>query len=113
MKKINAKLLSARGFKSEKDLTDFLKNCKDENWIKELKEYYGLVNKEEVETEEEIIEDKETESEEDTETEVIEDEEDTDSEEDTETEVIEDEEDTDSEDLQEEEKSKDKVKEEL
>lgn len=91
MKKINAKLLSARGFKSEKDLTDFLKNCKDENWIKELKEYYGLVNKEEVETEEEITED----------------------EEDTETEVIEDEEDTDSEDLQEEEKSKDKVKEEL
>lgn len=95
MKKINAKLLSARGFKSEKDLTDFLKNCKDENWIKELKEYYGLVNKEEVESEEEITEDKEFESEED-----------------TEIDVIEDEEDTVSEDLQEE-KSKDKVKEEL
>lgn len=84
MKKINAKLLSDRGFKSEKDLTDFLKNCKDENWIKELKEYYGLVNKEEVESEEEIIEDEEVESEED----------------------------TDYEDLQEE-KPKDKVKEEL
>lgn len=96
MKKIDAKLLLDRGFKSEKDLTDFLKNCKDESWIKELKEYYGLVNKEEVESEEEITEDEEVESEED-----------------TETEVIEDEEDTDFEDLQEEEKSKDKVKEEL
>lgn len=49
--KIKEDLLLARGFKSEKELTDFLKDCKDANWVRELKEYYGLSETEEVEEE--------------------------------------------------------------
>lgn len=35
-------LLLSRGFKSKKQLLEFLDNCTDENWKKELSEFYGL-----------------------------------------------------------------------
>lgn len=34
-------LLLSRGFRTEKELETFLKNCKDESWKKELIEFYG------------------------------------------------------------------------
>ena len=34
-------LLNSRGFKDEKHLTEFLKNCKDETWKKELMDFFG------------------------------------------------------------------------
>jgi len=52
MTKINNDLLLARGFKNEKELNEFLKNCNDESWIKELKDYYGLTNEDDVVEEE-------------------------------------------------------------
>lgn len=64
MKKIDSELLLSRGFRSEKELNDFLKNCNDESWIKELKEYYGLLKETEEEIEEETEEVKEEETEE-------------------------------------------------
>lgn len=54
--KIKEDLLLARGFNSEKDLNDFLKNCVDKSWVEELKEYYGLVNTNSNIIEEETIE---------------------------------------------------------
>ena len=53
--KINTDLLLARGFNSEKELNDFLNNCVDESWVKELKEFYGLVNTDKIVVEEETI----------------------------------------------------------
>lgn len=35
-------LLLSRGFKSKKQLLEFLDNCTDENWKKELSEFYGI-----------------------------------------------------------------------
>lgn len=35
-------LLLSRGFKSKKQLLEFLDNCTDEVWKKELSEFYGL-----------------------------------------------------------------------
>ena len=35
-------LLLSRGVKSKKQLLEFLDNCTDENWKKELSEFYGL-----------------------------------------------------------------------
>lgn len=52
MTKINNDLLLARGFKNEKELNNFLKNCNDENWVKELKDYYGLTSEDDVVEEE-------------------------------------------------------------
>ena len=40
-------LLLSRGFKSKKQLLEFLDNCTDENWKKELSEFYGLPYKDE------------------------------------------------------------------
>ena len=34
-------LLNSRGFKDEKHLTEFLKNCADETWKKELMDFFG------------------------------------------------------------------------
>ena len=34
-------LLNSRGFKDEKHLTEFLKNCEDETWKKELMDFFG------------------------------------------------------------------------
>lgn len=44
-------LLLSRGFKSKKQLLEFLDNCTDENWKKELSEFYGLPYKDESEDE--------------------------------------------------------------
>ncbi len=38
-------LLNSRGFRDEKHLEEFLKNCKDESWKKELIEYFGVDTK--------------------------------------------------------------------
>lgn len=44
-------LLHSRGFKDEKHLAEFLENCKDETWKKELIDFYGEVKEEkEIET---------------------------------------------------------------
>jgi hypothetical protein len=40
-------LLNSRGFKDEKHLKDFLENCKDAGWKKELIDFYGEEPKEE------------------------------------------------------------------
>lgn len=40
-------LLLSRGFKSKKQLLEFLDNCTDENWKKELSEFYGIPYKDE------------------------------------------------------------------
>ena len=34
-------LLNSRGFKDEKHLTEFLNNCADETWKKELMDFFG------------------------------------------------------------------------
>lgn len=34
-------LLNSRGFKDEKHLSEFLKNCADETWKKELIDFFG------------------------------------------------------------------------
>lgn len=34
-------LLNSRGFKDEKHLSEFLKNCTDETWKKELMDFFG------------------------------------------------------------------------
>ena len=34
-------LLNSRGFKDEKHLSEFLKNCADETWKKELMDFFG------------------------------------------------------------------------
>lgn len=34
-------LLNSRGFKDEKHLSEFLKNCPDETWKKELMDFFG------------------------------------------------------------------------
>ena len=34
-------LLNSRGFKDEKHLSEFLKNCGDETWKKELMDFFG------------------------------------------------------------------------
>ena len=34
-------LLNSRGFKDEKHLSEFLKNCADETWKKELLDFFG------------------------------------------------------------------------
>lgn len=34
-------LLNSRGFKDEKHLTEFLNNCTDETWKKELMDFFG------------------------------------------------------------------------
>ena len=34
-------LLNSRGFKDEKHLSEFLKNCEDETWKKELMDFFG------------------------------------------------------------------------
>jgi len=44
-------LLLSRGFKSKKQLLEFLDNCTDENWKKELSEFYGLPYEDESEDE--------------------------------------------------------------
>ena len=44
-------LLLSRGFKSKKQLLEFLDNCTDENWKKELSEFYGLAYEDESEDE--------------------------------------------------------------
>jgi len=53
--KIKEELLLARGFNSEKELNDFLKNCVDKTWVEELKEYFGIVNSDKI-VEENVIE---------------------------------------------------------
>ena len=34
-------LLNSRGFKDEQHLSEFLKNCADETWKKELMDFFG------------------------------------------------------------------------
>ena len=34
-------LLNSRGFKDEKHLSEFLKNCADKTWKKELMDFFG------------------------------------------------------------------------
>ena len=34
-------LLNSRGFKDDKHLSEFLKNCADETWKKELMDFFG------------------------------------------------------------------------
>lgn len=36
-------LLNSRGFKDEKHLSEFLKNCADETWKKELMDFFGEI----------------------------------------------------------------------
>ena len=56
-------LLNSRGFKDEKHLSEFLKNCPDETWKKELMDFFGKDEVEEVieTTPEEITEEVEKE----------------------------------------------------